>query len=210
MEKIIIEDKNCLIRVGIKEIVEIQYPNAQVFAVDAMNSLTLEVQTQDWDLIIADLELPLYQFTHFLKKIKCLKPQVPVLVLSSYNPHLYATRILKEGVTAYLNKSTSAEELLIAIQKCLYGKKHIHEEVFQKLVDGMSNENDPLQLLSNKELEIFIAIAFGKSVEELSGYFNMSVPTLKACRTKILHKLSIYSESDITDYAISHHFFSEN
>lgn len=209
MEKILLADKQSLIQTGLKQILKLQYPHAEILAVGDGESLMKEVLHRDWDIVITDLYLPGFNGIRSLKKLKSEKPDLPFLILSIYNPELYAVRVLKAGASGYLNKDTSPEELITAVQRCLAGKKYISEAVADKLLRSIDTEREPHELLTNKELEVFKLLALGKSVTQISQYLSMAIATSSTYRTRILHKLDMSSNSEITRYAISHNIVSD-
>ncbi len=209
MEKILIADKQNLIRTGLTHILKLHYPQAEIFSVGDGESLIKEVLSGKWNLVICDLYLPEFNGIKSIKKLKSSHPQTAFLIISTYNPELYAVRVFKAGASGYLHKDTSPEELVRAVQCCLSGKKYISEDVAEKLLNRIDSDKEPHELLTNKELEIFKMLALGKSVTYISQYHSMAVATVSTYRTRILHKLNMSSTSEITRYAIAHNIISD-
>ena len=209
MEKLLIADKQSLIRTGLAHILKIQYPEAEILSVANGESLIHEVSSGNWNLVISDLNLPGFNGIRSIKKLKSAHPETFFLILSIYNPALYAVRVLKAGASGYLNKDAPPEELIRAVQRCLSGKKYISEDVAEKLLTRIDTEKEPHELLTNKELEVFKLVALGKSVTDISRYLSMAVATASSYRTRIFQKLNMNSASDITRYAISHNIISD-
>ena len=209
MEKLLIADKQTLIRTGLVHILKIQYPEAEILSVADGESLIYEVLSGKWNLVICDLNLPGFNGIRSIKKLKSLHPETFFLILSIYNPALYAVRVFKAGASGYLHKDAPSEELVRAVQRCLTGKKYISEDVAEKLLSRIDTEKEPHELLTNKELDVFKLVALGKSVTDISHYLSMAVATASSYRTKIFQKLNMHSASDITRYAISHNIISD-
>lgn len=209
MEKLLIADKQSLIRTGLSHILKIQYPQAEIMALGDGESLINEVLTGKWDLVICDLYLPGFNGIKSIKKLKSLRPETSFLILSIYNPELYAVRMFKAGASGYLHKDAAPEELIKAVQRCLSGKKYISEEIAEKLLQRINLEKEPHQSLTNKELEIFKMMALGNSVTQISQHLSMAMATVSTYRTRILHKLNMNSTSEATRYAISHNILSD-
>jgi DNA-binding NarL/FixJ family response regulator len=209
MEKLLIADKQGLIRTGLDHILKIQYPEAEIKSVGEGESLIHEVMSGQWNLVICDLYLPGFNGLRSIKKLKSSHPETSFLVLSIYSPELYAVRVFKAGASGYLHKEASAEELIKAVQRCLSGKKYISEAVAEKLLRRIDIEKEPHELLTNKELEVFKMVASGRSVTQISQYLSMALATASSYRTRIFHKLNMNSVAEITRYAISHHIISD-
>jgi DNA-binding NarL/FixJ family response regulator len=157
--------------------------------------------------VITDLDMPGKNGLEALEQIRILKPDLKVLILSIYPEELYAVRVLKAGAFGYLNKKSAPEELITAIERIILGKKYITPGIAEKLLD-IQTEKNPHELLSNREFEIFKLIALGKSVSQIAEMLSLALTTISTHRGRILDKMALSSNSDLTRYAIAHHIIS--
>jgi two-component system, NarL family, invasion response regulator UvrY len=129
---------------------------------------------------------------------------VPVLILSVQPEDQYAIRVLKAGASGYLNKDSAPEELLNAVQQVMKGKKYISASIAEKLADSLSTPFDqPLyEKLSDRELQVVQLIASGKTVSEIAREINLTVNTISTYRARILDKLQLKNNAEITRYAL--------
>ncbi len=127
-------------------------------------------------------------------------------MLSMHPEEQYAVRVLKAGASGFLNKESATEELVAAVRKVLSGRKYITASLAEKLAEGASdNSNKPLHdLLSDREMQVFHLIASGKAVSEIAEQISLSVNTISTYRSRILEKLSLKNNADMTRYAIDH------
>lgn len=209
MKRIILADDHSFIRRGLIQILKDEYPSAEITEVADGESLVKEVTLHDWDLVISDLDMPGRSGLEALEQIKLIKPQLPVLILSIYPEELYAVRVLKAGGSGYLNKNSAPEELITAIQRISLGRKYITPEIAEKLLTQVDTEKQPHELLTNKEFEIFKLLAIGKTITQIAESLSLALTTVSTHRSRILSKLNLTTNSELTRYAISHHIISD-
>lgn len=208
IKRIILADDHSFIRLGLIQILKDEYPNAEIKQVSDAESLIREVSLHEWDLVISDLDMPGRSGLEALEQIKILKPTLPVLILSIYPEDLYAVRVLKAGAAGYLNKNSAPEELIIAIQRIAMGKKYITPEIAEKFL-YTDPEKKPHELLSNREFEVFKLLASGKTVSQVAEMLSVALTTVSTHRSRIMEKLHLNTNSDLTRYAIAHHIISD-
>jgi len=139
-----------------------------------------------------------------LSQIKQINPHLPVLIMSMYPEDQYALRVLKAGASGYLGKETIHDHLIQAIQTVQLGKKFITPSIAEKLADAVRNDagHEPHELLSDREFDVFKLLAAGKSVSEIANQLSLSTTTVSTYRTRIMSKMSIKSNADLTRYAL--------
>ncbi len=209
MNKIILADDHSFIRVGLIQILKDEYPSVEITEVGDGESLINEVSKNDFDLVISDLDMPGRSGLEALIQIKLIKPELPVLILSIYSEDLYAVRVLKAGASGYLNKNAAPYELITAIQRIGLGRKYITPELAEKLLVQMDTEKQPHELLSNREFEIFKLLAAGKTITQIAEMLSLALTTVSTHRSRILEKLSLSNNSELTRYALAHHIISD-
>ena len=208
IKRIILADDHSFIRLGLMQILKDEYPNAEIKQVSDAESLIREVSLHEWDLVISDLDMPGRSGLEALEQIKILNPTLPVLILSIYPEDLYAVRVLKAGAAGYLNKNSAPEELIIAIQRIAMGKKYITPEIAEKFL-YTDPEKKPHELLSNREFEVFKLLASSKTVSQVAEILSVALTTVSTHRSRIMEKLHLNTNSDLTRYAIAHHIISD-
>jgi two-component system, NarL family, invasion response regulator UvrY len=208
--RIILADDHSFIRLGLVQILKDEYPAAEIKQVADGETLIKEVTLHEWDLVISDLDMPGRSGLEALEQIKLIKPHLPVLILSIYAEDLYAVRVLKAGASGYLNKNSAPDELITAIQRITLGKKYITPEIAEKLLSNLDDDDKkPHELLTNREFEIFKLLALGKTVTQIAETLSLALTTISTYRSRVMEKLNLSTNSELTRYAISHHIISD-
>jgi two-component system invasion response regulator UvrY len=204
MLKVLIADDHAVVRRGLKQILLEGFPTALVQEVTDAEEMVKKILQESWDLIISDLSMPGRSGLEALQQIKQLRPKVPVLILSIHPEEQYAIRALRAGASGYLNKGMASEELVLAVQKVLLGKKYITANIAEKLASVLDkNINKPLhESLSDREFSVLKLLASGKSVSEIAESMFLSVTTVSTYRTRILVKMGLKNNADLTLYAL--------
>jgi two-component system, NarL family, invasion response regulator UvrY len=209
MKKIILADDHSFIRLGIIQILKDEYPFIEVTQVSDGESLIKEVMQHDFDLVISDLDMPGRSGLEALEQIKLIKPELPVLILSIYTEDLYGIRVLKAGASGYMNKNAAPYELINAIHRIQAGKKYITSDMAEKLLSQAGKSKKPHELLTNREMEIFKLLAYGKTLTQIADSFSLALTTISTHRSRIMEKLNLSTNSELTRYAIAHQIISD-
>ena len=204
MKRIILADDHAFIRLGLIQILKDEYPSIEIKEVSDGESLIKEVTRNDWDLVISDLDMPGKSGLEALVQIKLVKPNLPVLILSIYTEDLYAVRVLKAGASGYMNKNAAPYELINAIHRISLGRKYITPEIAEKLLLHVDTDKKPHELLTNKEFEIFKLLAYGKTITHIAEMHSLALTTVSTHRSRIMEKLGLSNNSELTRYAIAH------
>jgi len=205
---ILIGDDHSVVRKGLKMILTEAYPHA--FIEEAIDGADIIKKIDDrvWSVIISDISMPGRSGLEIVKFVKENYPKIPVLILSVHSPEHYAVRTFKAGASGYLTKETAPEELVKAIEQILNGKKYVTPEIAELLIQYHVDEDmdQPHKTLSDREMEVFQLLAKGKKLSDIAEDLSLSVNTISTYRTRILEKMHITSNADITRYAIEHGF----
>jgi two-component system, NarL family, invasion response regulator UvrY len=204
MKRIILADDHSFIRLGLIQILKDEYPTVDITEVADGEELVKQVTLHDYDIVISDLDMPGRSGLEALEQIKLIKPELPVLILSIYPEDLYAVRVLKAGAAGYLNKNAAPYELITAVQRILQGRKYITPEISEKLLTHVESDKKPHEKLTNREFEIFKLLALGKTLTQIAESMMLALTTISTHRTRILKKLDVTSNSELTRYAIAH------
>lgn len=202
--KVIIADDHSIVRKGLRQILMEEYPFAQVAEAANAEELIKMTMTGTWDVVITDLSMPGRSGLDALRQIRDAHPKLPVLVLSMHPEDQYAIRVLKAGASGYLNKDTAQEELIQAMRRVLVGKKYISSKVAEQMADVLENNNNNLlhESLSDREFDVLKMLAAGKSVSEIAASLSLSSTTVSTYRARILEKMKMKSNADLTRYAL--------
>lgn len=206
MIKILIADDHSIVRRGLHQILLEGFPNAHIGEVSDAEELIKQVMAEPWDVVISDLSMPGRSGLDALIQIKQIAPKLPVLILSIHPEEQYAVRSLKAGASGYLSKDLAPDELVIAVQRVMLGKKYITASIAEKLASFLENDsNKPIhEYLSDREFSVLKYIAAGKTVSEIAEILFLSVTTVSTYRSRILAKMNMKTNSDLTVYAIEH------
>ena|ERR1700748_1659041 len=203
--RILIADDHAIVRKGIRQLLLEEYPSAMIEETGDGNSLVAKTSTKEWDVVICDLDLPGRSGLDAMLQIKEIAPKLPVLIMSIYPEEQYAKRLLKAGAAGYVSKDAATEELAKAVRMVLQGRKYVSPAVAELIAEDMgrdSADKAPHEALSNREFEIFLMIASGRSVSEIADKLSLSTTTVSTHRARILAKMSMRTNSELIRYAL--------
>ena len=209
MKRIIVADDHSFIRRGLIQILKDEYADAVITEVADGETLVQQVMMQEFDLVISDLDMPGRSGLEALEQIKKIKPKLPVLILSIYPEELYAVRVLKAGASGYMNKNAAPDELIIAIERIAMGRKYITPQISEALLNNFDSDKKPHELLSNREFEIFKLLAIGKTLTQIAQSLSVAVTTVSTHRSRIMEKINVHSNSELTRYAIANNILTD-
>lgn len=203
MLRFLLADDHTIVRRGLKQIVLEEFPHAFVDEVDNGKKLLNKVLEEDWDIVISDLLMPEKPTLEVLYDIKKIKPKLPFLIISIHPEEQYAIRALKAGASGYLTKDMAPEELIKAMNHIMSGKTHISPTLLEQLT-YLVTSNSKVELhsfLSDREFNVFKLIAEGKSIAQVASLLSLSPSTVSTYRTRILIKMKLKTNADLTIYA---------
>ena len=204
MIKILIADDHTIVREGLKQII-VNTAGMVVTGEAANGQETLDlIRKNNFDVILLDIAMPEKDGLAILKQLKQEKIELPVLVLSMHPEEQYAVRVLKMGAAGYLTKASASDELIKAIRKISTGKKYISDSLAEKLALDLDIDTEklPHEYLSDREFQVLCMIASGKTVTNIAEELSLSVNTISTYRVRVLDKLKMTSNSELTRYAI--------
>ncbi len=205
MTKVLIVDDHSIVREGLKQIIsEISDIVVTGEAGNGQEALEM-VWKHSYDVILLDISMPGRSGLDILKQIKSEKPAIHVLILSVFPEEQYAIRALKAGASGYLTKESTPKELVNAIRKVSGGKKYVSSSLAERLASHLEvKAEDALHVsLSDREYEVLCMIASGKQVTEIAETLLLSVKTVSTYRTRLLEKMGMKNNAQLTHYAIS-------
>ena len=210
MIHILIVDDHAVVRDGVRRLVDEQL-GAAVFgeASTAQEALQL-AQDAHWDAVVLDIALGARNGLEVLKALRQLRPRLPVLILSMHAEEQYAQRAFKAGAAGYITKDSPRAELVTALTKVIHGGKYVSSRLAEQLVVGMANGTDHPrhEALSDRELEVMSLIASGKTVSQIAELLSLSDKTISTYRARILEKMHMKTNAELTYYAIQNKLVS--
>lgn len=202
MIKVLIADDHTLVREGLKQIID-QHSDIKVTGEAKNGQEALEqVWKDDFDVVLLDISMPGRSGMDVLKEIKSAKHDLNVLMLSMHPEEQYAVRALRAGASGYLTKESAPDELIDAIRRVSIGLKYVTLSLAEKLAMELKFDRDkPLhEQLSDREFQVMQMIARGHTIKEIAEDISLSVKTISTYRTRVLEKMNMKSNSDITSY----------
>jgi DNA-binding NarL/FixJ family response regulator len=204
MTRVLIVDDHEVVRDGLKRMLD-ERAGAVAFgdASTAMEALRL-AREQDWDVAVLDLSLGNRSGLEVLKDLKQVRPSLPVLVLTMHTEEQYARRAFKAGAAGYISKDSPRAELVGAIDKVIKGGRYVSPGLAERLILDLERGSDrpPQEILSDREFQVMCLIASGKTVGEIAEVLALSDKTISTYRARILEKMGMKTNAELTYYAI--------
>lgn len=204
MIKLLIADDHPVVRRGLRQILE-EAPDIVVGAeVGTAPEVLSAVREQGWSVIVLDISLPGGSGIDLLKDIRHERPGARVLILTAHSEEQYAVRALRAGAAGFLNKESAPGKLLEAVHRIAAGGRYVSPALAETLASILAGDARglPHESLSDREFEILKLLASGKTVSEVAGGLALSVKTISTHRTRILKKMSMRTNAELTQYAV--------
>ena len=208
---ILIADDHPLIRKGLMQILADSKYIRNVYEAGNSTEVFRKLESEKVDVLILDISMPGKDGIEILKDVKIQYPDIAVLMLSIQPENQYAVRAFKYGASGCLNKASAPEELIRAIRKVQSGGRYLNDAVSEILLNNITSENSselPHKQLSEREYQVMLQLAKGKTISEISGKLNLSIKTVSTYRTRLLSKMSLHTNSDLTYYAMKNNLIS--
>jgi DNA-binding NarL/FixJ family response regulator len=205
MIRILVVDDHALVRRGVVELLQ-RFPDGARFgeAGTAAEALALGLNER-WDVVLLDLGLPDRHGIDVLRELHAARPKLPILILTMFPEDQLALRLLEMGAAGYLTKESAPEELLRALERVLAGHKYLSPAMAQAVAAGVGGAPPvPHEQLSERELEVLRLLAAGRPITAISRQLGLSPKTVTTYRARLLHKLRMRSNAELTFYATQH------
>ena len=205
MIRIAIVDDHAMVRAGLRQFFAEQIDFQVVAEATSGREAVDIVRKGGVDVIVMDISMPDQSGVDALVAIKARAPELPVLILSGFPEAHYATTLLRQGASGYLNKDCDPEEIVNAIRTVCRGRKYVSAGLAEQLADNLGGEGGlkPLhELLSKRELQVFLRLAKGEAVGHMAVSLSLSVKTVSTHRARVMEKMGLASNSDLTYYAL--------
>lgn len=204
MIKVLIADDHAVVRQGLKQI--LAETMDLVVGGEATNTQEVldKIRDSEFDVIVLDITMPGRGGLDILREIKHERPKLPILILSMHSEDQFAVRALKAGASGYMSKESAPELLVKAIRKVHAGGKYISPALAEKLAFDLESDSErpPHEKLSDREFQVMCMIASGKTVKEIADKLSLSVKTISTYRARILEKMKMKTNAEVTHYAI--------
>jgi DNA-binding NarL/FixJ family response regulator len=203
MLKILIADDHTIVREGLKQILADMSETVTTEDARTGQEVLEKIGKNHFDLVLLDISMPGRSGLEVLEQLKKERSALPVLILSMYSEEHYAIRAFRSGASGYLTKESTPHELISAIQKVIQGKKYVSSSLAERLTSYIDkNIKHPAhETLSNREIEVMCMIASGKTVSDIAEALSLSVKTISTYRTRILEKMGLDNNAQLTQYA---------
>jgi DNA-binding NarL/FixJ family response regulator len=161
---------------------------------------------QKWDVVVLDLTMPGRGGFEVLQEFKRSFPGLPILVLSMHPEDQFAVRAFRAGADGYMAKESAPETLVAAIRKVVSGGKYVPPSIAEMLASdlGQGANRPPHDLLSHREFQVMRLLAAGRTVTEIADELSLSIKTISTYRCRVLEKMNLRTNADLTRYAIEH------
>ena len=195
MKTILLVEDHSIVRMGVKLLIEDFMPSVVIVEVGSFNETLKVLNSRHFDLVILDIRIPGGEAFNMIPRIRSVQEKVKILIFSSQEEELYAIHYVKAGANGFLPKDTSNEELERAVTSVLNGGTYITNAVQVQLVNSTLMEREsresPLEILSNRELEIMDMLLTGKWTKDIAIDLNIKESTVSTYKARIFEKLEV-------------------
>lgn len=205
--RVLIVDDHAIVREGLKQIIG-DGGNLVVAGEAASGQQAIQrLRAGDIDVLLLDISLPDRTGIDVLKQVRKESPGLPVLMLSMHREDQYAIRAMKAGASGYMNKQSAPNELVTALREVASGRKYVSAALAQELAKRIDTDatHPPHESLSDREYQTLVMIASGKTVGDIADELSLSAKTISMYRSRLLQKMKMRHNAEITYYAISNH-----
>ncbi len=204
--RVLIVDDHPIVRQGLKRMIDAEADLEVCGEADSEPNARIAVRNLEPDIVVVDLSLQDGDGLELVRAVHAHHPEVPMLVLSMHDEAIYAERMLAEGASGYIMKQAAADQLLTALRTVLQGDTYLSAEmaaVHKEATNKMGS--DPLQRLSNRELQVLNLVGRGVSSRDIASELGLSVKTVESHRQSIKRKLHLLTNSQLIKYAMNLH-----
>jgi len=202
--KVGIVDDHAIVRAGLKQFLSEMVDLRVVGEASTGREAIDLVRTTEMDVIIMDLSMPGQSGIDALAMIRAKAPDVGILILSGYPEEQYAVNLIRQGASGYLNKECEPMEIVNAIRTIALGRRYISPSVAELIAQQLNRKEGSAahDLLSEREFQVFLKLAKGETAGDIASALSLSVKTVSTYRTRLMEKMGLASNSDLTYYAL--------
>ncbi|WP_210394731.1 response regulator [Motiliproteus sediminis] len=208
MTHLLIADDHAVVRKGMIQILRDAGVDAEITEASDGHQALQAVREQRFDALLLDISMPGKSGIDVLKQLRAQDDHTPVLVLSMYAEEQYALRLIRAGAAGYLTKESAPDQLATAVRMVVQGKRYISPEVAELLADSLNqrqadadDDSNRHTQLTDREFQVFLQLARGLGPTEIGQQMNLSVKTIASYRSRILQKMGLRTNAELTLYA---------
>ena len=200
---VLLVDDHAVVRHGLRAVLEEELNDVAIQEAGTAREGLECLRKDDYDALILDIGLPDRNGLDLLKSIHLEWPDLAVLILSMFDESQYGVRMIKAGAAGYVTKASAPEKFVTAVRKILAGGRYISANLAERLADNLSGhfDEEPFDVLSDREYQIFLMIASGKTVSEIADELCLSVKTVSTHRAHVMQKTNMKTNAELTHYA---------
>lgn len=201
--RVILVDDHSVVRMGFKMLIESESDMEVICEAESGEEGIKVFKELKPDVVVMDITMPGIGGLESIERILAFDKNAKILVLSAHEDSVHPKRVMNAGALGYLTKRSAAEELIKAIRSISSGKKYLEATIAQQMaITQLSGENNPVEVLSDREFEVFMALAKGKSTNEIAETMHLSPRTVGTHLYNIKQKLNANNSAEIALIAI--------
>ncbi len=207
MIKILLADDHAIVRAGLRRLVEESGDIVVVAEASDGKEALLMAERESPDVAVIDISMPGMDGLEVIGRLQSIRPTIPILILTMHEEEQYVVRAISAGAKGYVTKRSAPEELVRAIRKVHGGGRHLSDTASEALASGVSRVaigGTPLDSLSNREIQVLRALALGQTNREIASDYGISVKTVDTYRARLLLKLRLRNNAELSRFAIQH------
>ena len=208
MIKVLLADDHSIVRAGLRRIVEESEDMTVVGeAADGREAIRM-VRAEPPDVAVVDISMPQMDGLEVISRLTSEFPDLPIIILTMHDEEQYVVRAIEAGAMGYLTKQSAPEQLVVAIRKVHAGARFLSESASETLALRVAmgkRAQSPLDSLSTRELQVLRKLALGHTNREIASAYNISIKTVDTYRFRLLKKLHLRNNAEISRFAIQNH-----
>jgi DNA-binding NarL/FixJ family response regulator len=206
--QILVVDDHPIVREGLRRLIDQEKDLAVCGEAETVAEAELAIRELQPDLVIVDITLKQGDGIDLVKESRASYPQLPILVLSMHDEVIYAERVVSAGANGYIMKQADSDELLRAMRRVLGGGTYVSEAIGNSMVRNLASggrqvASNPIERLSDRELQILQMIGTGLSTRQVAEALGLSKKTVESHRERIKRKLHLATGSQLVQYALN-------
>lgn len=211
--RIMLADDHAIVRQGVRQLLLNHGVAKEVVEADSGSQALAGIGAgEPFDVVLLDISLPDMNGVEVLKRMKRRAPRTPVMMFSMFREDQYAVRSLKAGAAGYLSKTVTAPQMIDAIRQVAAGRKYVSPALAEALAEYVSFDNEqlPHEKLSDREYQTLCMLASGKRLTDIAHTLSLSVKTVSVYRTRLLEKMKLRNNAELTFYVMSNRLVDFN